>query len=55
MSRRLQKFRAPKVLQLVRLFLSKPEAMVVEPPELENALRGNELHREEEGPGEGST
>ena len=55
MSHRLQKFRAPKVLQLMRLFLSKPEAMVAEPPELENELRGMELRREEEGPGEGST
>jgi hypothetical protein len=55
MSHRLQKFRAPKVLQLVRLFLSKPETMVAEPPELENELRGLELCREEERPGEGST
>ncbi len=28
MSHQLQKFRAPKVLQLMRLFLSKPEAMI---------------------------
>jgi hypothetical protein len=48
MSHRLQKFRAAEVLQLVRLFLSKPETMVVEPPELENELRGMELRREEE-------
>jgi len=54
-SHRLQKFRAPKVLQLVRLFLSKPKAMVVEPPELENELRGMGLRREEERPGESST
>ena len=53
-SHRLQKFRAPKVLQLVRLFLSKPEAMVTEPPELENELRGIELRGEEERRGEGS-
>ena len=55
MSHRLQKFRAPKVLQLMRLFLSKPEAMVAEPPELENELKGMELHREAERPGKGST
>ncbi len=55
MSHRLQKFRVPKVLQLMRLFLSKPEALVAEPPELENELRGMELRREEERPGEGST
>jgi pimeloyl-ACP methyl ester carboxylesterase len=48
MSHRLQKFRAPRVLQLVRLFLSNPEAMVAEPPELENELKGMELRREEE-------
>jgi pimeloyl-ACP methyl ester carboxylesterase len=48
MSHRLQKFRVAKVLQLVRLFLSKPETMVAEPPELENELRGMELRREEE-------
>lgn len=55
MSHRLQKFRAPRVLQLVRLFLSKPEAMVAEPPELENELKGMELRREEEGRGEEPT
>jgi hypothetical protein len=55
MSHQLQKFRAPKVLQLVRLFLSKPEAMVAEPPELENELRGMELRREEVGRSEDST
>ena len=54
-SHRLQRFRAPKVLQLTRLFLSKPEAMVAEPPELENERRGMELRGEEERPGEGST
>jgi hypothetical protein len=39
----------------MRLFLSNPEAMVAEPPELENELRGMELRREEERPEEGST
>ena len=56
MSHRLQKFRAPKVLQLIRSFLSRPDEMVAEPPELENELRGMELRREEEkekGSGEG--
>jgi hypothetical protein len=55
MSHRLQKFRAPEVLQLVRLFLSKPEAMVAEPPELENELKGMELRGEERRRGEFST
>ena len=49
MSHRLQKFRAPQVLQLVRLFLSKPEEMVAEPPELENELRGMALRKQDEG------
>ncbi|MDA4120836.1 MAG: alpha/beta hydrolase [Thaumarchaeota archaeon] len=48
-SHRLQKFRAPRVLQLVRLFLSNPEAMVAEPPELENELKGMALRKEVEG------
>ena len=55
MSHRLQKFRAPKVLQLVRLFLSKPNEMVAEPPELENELKGMELRREDGKSGETST
>ncbi len=48
MSHRLQKFRAPQVLQLARLFLSKPEAMLAEPPEMENQLRGKALRKEDE-------
>jgi pimeloyl-ACP methyl ester carboxylesterase len=47
MSHRLQKFRAPQVMQLVRLFLSNPDAMVAEPPELENELKGLALRKEE--------
>ena len=45
-SHRLERFRAPLVLQMVRLFLSKPEAMVAEPPEMENELRGLALKEE---------
>ena len=48
MSHRLQKFRGPQVLQLVRLFLGNPEAMVAEPPEMENELRGLALRKQEE-------
>ena len=48
MSHRLQKFRAPQVLQLARSFLSNPEAMVSEPPEMENELKGMALRKEEE-------
>jgi pimeloyl-ACP methyl ester carboxylesterase len=55
MSHRLQKFRAPQVLQLAKLFLSKPEAMVAEPPEMENELRGMALRKEEGKAGEPST
>jgi pimeloyl-ACP methyl ester carboxylesterase len=54
MSHRLQKFRAPRVVQLVKLFLSNPEAMVTEPPEMENELKGMALRKEEEGK-EGTT
>lgn len=48
MSHRLQRFRAPQVVQLARLFLSKPEQMVAEPPEMENELRGKELRQADE-------
>ena len=48
-SHHLQRFRAPRILQLVRLFLSSPEELVTEPPELENELRGMELRKDEEG------
>jgi len=52
MSHRLQRFRAPQVLQLARHFLSNPEAMVSEPPAMENELKGMELRDEggEKGP-----
>ena len=46
MSHRLQRFRGPQVLQLTRLFLSKPEAMIAEPPEMENELRGMALRKD---------
>lgn len=48
MSHRLLKFRAPQVMQLAKLFLSNPEAMVSEPPEMENELRGRALRKENE-------
>ncbi len=54
MSHRLQRFRGPKVLQLTRLFLSKPEEMVTEPPELENELKGMELRKEDADAGASS-
>jgi pimeloyl-ACP methyl ester carboxylesterase len=53
MSHRLQKFRAPQILQLARSFLLNPAAMVSEPPQMENELRGMEL-RKEEGRDEGT-
>lgn len=52
MSHRLQRFRGPQVLQLTRAFLSNPEAMIAEPPELENELRGMAT-RKEDGEGAG--
>lgn len=48
MSHRLQQFRAPQVLQLTRSFLSNPGAMIAEPPEMENELRGMALRKQEE-------
>jgi pimeloyl-ACP methyl ester carboxylesterase len=54
MSHRLQKFRGPRVLQLVRSFLSSPESMVAAPPKLENELKGMELREDKETP-EGPT
>ena len=48
MSHRLQSFRAPQVMQLARSFLSNPEAMVSEPPEMENELKGMELREKDE-------
>jgi pimeloyl-ACP methyl ester carboxylesterase len=48
MSHRLQRFRAPQVLQLVKRFLSDPRSMVAEPPELENELKGMAMRKEEE-------
>jgi pimeloyl-ACP methyl ester carboxylesterase len=48
MSHRLQKFRAPQLMQLTRLFLSNPGAMTAEPPEMENQLRGMALRKEDE-------
>lgn len=48
MSHRLQKFRAPQVLQLAKRFLADPNSMISEPPEMENELRGLALRKEEE-------
>src|SRR5271157_3261788 len=53
MSHRLERFRAPQVLQLMRLFLAKPEQMISEPPESEDELRGVAMRRkpdDEPGP-----
>jgi pimeloyl-ACP methyl ester carboxylesterase len=51
-SHKLQKFRAPQVMQLVRLFLSNPEAMIAEPPQTEEELKGMALRKQD--PEEGS-
>ncbi len=47
MSHRLQKFRAPQVLQLTRSFLANPSGMITEPPEMENELKGQALRKED--------
>ncbi len=54
-SHKLERFRAPQVLQLVRLFLSKPEEMVSEPPAMEEELRGLAMRKEATEGGEGSS
>ncbi|HYB45713.1 MAG TPA: alpha/beta hydrolase [Nitrososphaerales archaeon] len=51
-SHKLQKFRTPQVLQLVRLFLSNPAAMIAEPPQMEDELRGMAMRKKQ--PEEGS-
>ncbi|MDE1858134.1 MAG: alpha/beta hydrolase [Thaumarchaeota archaeon] len=51
MSHRLQKFRAPQVLQLTRSFLANPSGMIAEPPEMENELKGQALRKEDEKDG----
>ena len=55
MSHRLQRFRAPLVVQLARRFLSDPESMISEPPEMENELRGMALRKQDEKSGAAST
>jgi hypothetical protein len=49
MSHKLERFRAPQVLQLLRLFLSKPEQMISEPPEMEEELRGMAMKSKPDG------
>lgn len=51
MSHKLQRFRAPQVMQLVRLFLSDPQAMIAEPPELEEELKGMAMRKQEQEKG----
>jgi len=45
MSHKLERFRAPQVLQLMRLFLSRPEEMISEPPDMEEELRGMAMRK----------
>ncbi len=55
MSHRLQKFRAPQILQLSRSFLSNPKGMVAEPPDMENELRGMEMRKDDQQGAQAST
>jgi alpha/beta hydrolase fold len=50
---RLERFRSGQMVQLVRRFLSGPESMIAEPPELENELRGLALRKADEKKGSG--
>lgn len=46
-SHKLERFRAGEVLNLIKTFLSNPEAMISEPPEMEKELRGIALRGDE--------
>jgi pimeloyl-ACP methyl ester carboxylesterase len=50
-SHKLERFRAGEVLNLIRTFLTNPEAMISEPPEMERELRGVALRGEEKDSG----
>ncbi len=47
-SHKLERFRVEATLRLINNFVSDPEAVILEPPEMENDLRGMALKRTEE-------
>jgi pimeloyl-ACP methyl ester carboxylesterase len=49
MAHRLQRFRGNEVLGLIRSFMGEPVKMILEPPEMENELKGMALRKAEEG------
>ena len=48
MAHRLQRFRSKETLGLIQNFLGAPDNLILEPPEMENELRGMALRREDE-------
>src|SRR5712692_65730 len=46
-SHKLERFRTEESIQLIARFTSDPKAMILEPPEMENDLRGMALKRSE--------
>ncbi len=48
----LQRFRSKEALGLIRNFLSDPERLILEPPEMENELKGMALRKEQGKNGE---
>ncbi len=46
---KLERFRSKEVLESIERFLRDPEKMIMEPPDLENELRGMALRKKDEG------
>ncbi len=49
MAHRLQRFRSMEASGLIRNFLSEPDGLILEPPEIENELKGMALRKGEQG------
>lgn len=49
MAHRLQRFRSNETLGLIRNFMREPAGSILEPPEMENELKGMALRKEEKG------
>ena len=48
MAHKLQRFRSKETLDLIRSFVSVPENQILEPPEMENELKGMALRKDDE-------
>jgi pimeloyl-ACP methyl ester carboxylesterase len=49
MAHKLQRFRSSEIQRLIRNFLGGPVSMILEPPEMENELKGMALRKTDEG------